>query len=124
MKKLIEKLEDLPNEIISFAERVSTNLKCNVYLVGSTLTSSTPRDTDIRAILSVPDFENLFGSINRYTYEAQTGEWTKKCKWKWAKKCRLFLNSKSALKIKTLDFQICYEGEYNEPKFLLAKYTQ
>lgn len=105
-----------------FAKIVTANLECNVYLVGSALIKPNPRDIDIRAIMPIPQFKKLFGPIPQYLEESETGLWTKNCKIKWSDKCRLFFYISSAINIKNLDFQICYEGQYNEPKLLLSKF--
>ena len=129
-KMMTKKLLKQPNnnfalitdDIKLFAARVANILECDVYLVGSALNTPSPRDIDICAVLPIPKFEKIFGSIPQYLSESETGLWTKDCKQKWANKCKYFYGMSSAIKIKNLDFQICYEGQYNEPKFLLAKF--
>ena len=99
---------------------IANKLQCPIYLVGSILFKKNYRDIDIRAIMPKIQFENLFGKIEQYNNEENTGKWTKGCKLKWSIICiniwKEFFNSNPII-----DFQINYENQYKEQKILISK---
>ena len=79
-----------------------------VYLIGSSLEKEQAKDIDIRVIVSVEDFERLFGSYDAFISEYQSGDFGL-VTWRWAenrlKRCRVL----SAQTKQNIDF--CCWGE-------------
>jgi hypothetical protein len=46
-----------------------------VYLCGSALTTASPRDWDIRCLVSDATFAQRFGAVGSWEYEGRTGRW-------------------------------------------------
>lgn len=57
-----------------------------VYLVGSALRKSDPRDYDLRIRIDIPQFRVRFGDPERWRQEGRTGQYT--CvRWRWSDEC-------------------------------------
>ena len=77
----------------------------DVILCGSALTSKTPRDIDLRLVLSKKDFATFFGDTDKWIEQGQTGAWQTE-RWIWARICVLLSRLLSSELGLNIDFQV------------------
>jgi hypothetical protein len=111
--------------LLAWARKVSEWIDAPVYLVGSALRKSDPRDIDIRAILSDAQFAERFGPVDVWVREGETGQWTD-VRLKWSRFCTRLTKQAWRLTGQNVDFQVYprswSEKEYGgEPKELLRE---
>jgi len=88
---MTERIKSLMTQLIKIGNQMYAYYGGPVYLVGSSLNKEDARDVDIRVILSVADFERLYGNYQEFLSEYQSGNFGI-VTWRWAedrlKRCR------------------------------------
>lgn len=99
-RELIRKLES--NKLL---QNIAHYFNGDVILCGSALALDTPRDIDLRLVLSEKDFITFFGSADKWTKQGQTEDWQIE-RWAWARICALLSYLLSSELDLNIDFQI------------------
>lgn len=116
--------------LLRFANEMAGFYQSPVYLCGSALKKSDPRDIDIRIQLDDDDFKARYGGTPaQWIEEGHTGAWTR-VRWRWSSDCTKrtkhawLLTSNSV----NVDFQVypmayCLMRFANEPRVRLDEMT-
>lgn len=83
MNQLPNKIQKLIPELKKYANQLYSYYGGNIYLVGSSLYKEECRDIDVRCVVSLYDFERLYGNFNDFFDQYTSGNFNKNA-WKWS----------------------------------------
>ena len=112
---MTQKIKILMPELIRIANQMCAYYGGPVYLIGSSMDNETARDIDIRCVISIEDFNRIYGSYSEFASEYISGNFGATT-WKWAddrlKRCRDFYKQTG----ENIDFCVWAEPIWN-PEF-------
>lgn len=114
---MTEKIKKILPQLVRIANQLYGYYGGPVYLIGSALYNENPRDIDIRVVISVTDFNRIYGNYEKFNEEYISGEFDT-IAWKWVddrlKRCRDLYQQTS----ENIDFSVIAEPAWNPVEFL------
>ena len=107
-----------------WTHQIARRYNAPVYLVGSAIRRSDPRDIDIRVILSDEAFEARYGSVQDWMAQGESGQWGE-IRQRWAEECETITEQARRQLGIEIDFRIEPQSEVDrrykdEPHLRLA----
>lgn len=94
----------------TWSKRLKRRFGTQIYLVGSALHKSDPRDYDVRVLLSKSRFAALYGDEDQWIEEGRSGHWSG-MRWRWSADCVKYARSAALATDLNVDFQV-YPPKY------------
>ncbi len=109
---MTKKLEILMPELKRIGNQMYAYYGGPVYLTGSSVLKEDARDIDIRVVVSIDDFNRLYGSYDKFAKEYTSGNF-EATTWKWTddrlKRCRILSQQTG----ENIDFCVWAEPMWN-----------